>query len=296
MQGASGQGRPSFPCVAPVFFAAFGCNIPPMSLSIRLSLSRTGAMIYRPTGRAVRGGVVCLHGSEGGFAGWNDWNCALLAAEGFCALAHNYSPTSDLFRLPDIDDRPLEGAADSLAALRTELSGFGCGIGLFGGSRGAEHAMLLADLLAEEARAECPDALALHSPPDAAWPAFIVADFQTGKPWDGDRARPAWSWRGTHERTKPGTLLGNGSYVRPVFIAQGDADTVWGDEGARRLAERLTSVGYPPEAHFFAGEGHIFSTTARNREWELLVDFFARALSPKDKAPEVKDGLVRSPE
>ena len=65
---------------------------------------------------------------------------------------------------------------------------------------------------------------------------------------------------------------------------------------ARRLAERLTSVGYPPEAHFFAGEGHIFSTTARNREWELLVDFFARALSPKDKAPEVKDGLVRSPE
>jgi acetyl esterase/lipase len=253
-----------------------------MSLSIRRSLSNRGAIVYWPADRAPRGGVVCLHGSEGGFAGWNDLNCALFAAEGFCALAHNYSRGGDPFKQPDIDDTPLEGAADSLTDLRAEVGRFGCGVGLFGASRGAEHAMLLADLLAEEGRPETPDAVALHSPPDAAWPAFIVTDFQTGRPWAGDLTRPAWSWRNSHERTRPGTLLGNGSYSLPVFIAQGDADDIWGDDGARRLAARLASVGNPPEAHFFSGEGHVFGTAARNREWELLVDFFGRALARKE--------------
>ncbi len=50
---------------------------------------------------------------------------------------------------------------------------------------------------------------------------------------------------------------------------------------ARRLVARLTDAGRPPEAHFFEGEGHIFRAEARNREWALMTDFFARHLAKK---------------
>ncbi len=48
---------------------------------------------------------------------------------------------------------------------------------------------------------------------------------------------------------------------------------------ARRLVLRMTDAGQPPEAHFFEGEGHIFRAAARNREWELMADFFGRHLA-----------------
>jgi pimeloyl-ACP methyl ester carboxylesterase len=246
--------------------------------AIRQSLSPQGATVYWPARNRPRGGVVCLHGSEGGTAGWNDVTCALFAASGFVALAHAYTRSAALER-PDIDNVPLDATETALSWLRDELAPHGCGIGLFGGSRGAEHALLLAELLAETDSPAMPDAVAVHSPPDAVWPAFIVADFQTGKPWAGDRMRPAWSWRGAHRRVFPGTLLRPEWFPGPVFIAQGADDRVWGAEMARRLVERMRVAGRPAEAHFFEGEGHVFGADARNREWELLLRFFGRHLA-----------------
>ena len=251
-----------------------------MSLAVRQSLSPVGSVIYWPGDNPPRGGVVCLHGSEGSFAGWNDLNCALLAANGFAAMAHRYSGDGSFWTRPDIDDVPLEGTEAALTCLREQLAPHGCGIGLFGVSRGAEHALLLAQLLAEEGSPALPDALVVHSPPDAIWPAYIATDFQTGQPWAGDRERPAWSWRGGHERTRPGVLLEAERFPNPVFIAQGKADRVWGDEMARRLVTRMIEAGRRPEAHFFDGEDHIFRTEARNLEWELLVGFLGRHLAP----------------
>lgn len=253
-----------------------------MVLAIRQSVSSTREVIYWPGGRPPRGGVVCLHGSEGGLAGWNDLNCALLAANGFAALARNYTRNARWLTHPDIDGVPLDGTEAALAALRQELAPFCCGVGLVGSSRGAEHALLLAQLLAEDGSAFLPDAVAVHSPPDATWPAFIVSDFQTGQPWAGDNERPAWFWRGGHERTRPGTPLGTAPPPYPVFIAQGTNDNVWGDEMARRLVARMTDAGKPPEVHFFEGEDHTFRTEARNREWELMLGFLSRHLAPAE--------------
>jgi acetyl esterase/lipase len=166
--------------------------------------------------------------------------------------------------------------------MRNELAPFGCGLGLYGISRGAERALLAAQLLVEDGCPEVPDAVAVHSPPDAAWPAFLVADFMTGKPWAGDRQRPAWSWRGSHDRTRPGTLLGTAPTGYPVFVAQGTDDQTWGAGMARRLVARLAAARSPPEAHFFEGEGHVFRAEARNRELLLLIEFFARHLPSAD--------------
>jgi pimeloyl-ACP methyl ester carboxylesterase len=253
-----------------------------MALLIRQSVSSSGETIYWPEVETLRGGIVCLHGSEGGRAGWNELNCVIFAAHGFAALAHNYSQSTRWLMHPDIENVPLDSTEAALAALRAELADYGCGIGLFGTSRGAEHALLLAQLLAEDGCSGMPDAVAVHSPPDETWPAFIVADFKTGKPWAGDRQRPAWSWRGTHERTRPGTPLGMGLHACPVFISQGMADEVWDAELAQRLVARMSEAGYPPEAHFFEGEGHVFSAEARNREWALMLRFFDRHLGSSE--------------
>ena len=247
-----------------------------MTLTIRQTAASTSETVYWPA-VAPKGGIVCLHGSEGGWAGWNDLHCALFAAHGFAALSRNYTQNARWLTHPDIDDVPLEGTERALVALRQELASYSCGVGLFGISRGAEHALLLAQLLAEDGCA-VPHAVAVHSPPDSAWPAFIVPDFQTGQPWAGDSQRPAWSWRGSHERTRPGTPLGLSRVPCPVFIAQGTDDKTWDAEMARRLVARMTEAGRPPEAHFFEGEDHVFRAPARNREWELMTEFFSRHL------------------
>jgi acetyl esterase/lipase len=253
-----------------------------MHSSVRQSTASTGENIYWPAADP-KGGIVCLHGSEGGWSGWNDLACALFAANGFAALSHNYSENPRWLVHPDIDNVPLESTQSALAAVRIEMRPYGCGVGLFGTSRGAERALLLAELLAEEDCAEAPDAIAVHSPPDETWPAFIVQDFMTDAPWAGDRDRPAWSWRGTHERTRPGTQLGMMMTRYPVFIAQGTADRTWDADMARRLVTRMTQEGRAPEAHFFEGEDHVFHADARNREWALMFEFFDRHLNFSSK-------------
>jgi hypothetical protein len=179
----------------------------------------------------------------------------------------------------------LESTQSALAALRAEIAPLGRGLGLFGASRGAERALLVAQLLAEDGCVEAPDAIAVHAPPDAIWPAFIVADFTAGGPWAGDRHRPAWSWRGRHERTRPGGRLGTNLTRYPVFIAQGVEDKIWDAGMARRLVAQMTEAGRAPEAHFFEGEDHVFGASARNCEWALMLDFFERHLAtdPADK-------------
>ena len=248
-----------------------------MPLSIRQSAASTGENLYWPKGD-LKGGIVCLHGSEGGWAGWNDLRCALFAADGFVALSHNYTLNARWPSHPDIDDIPLESTQAALAAMRQELEPFDCGLGLFGISRGAERALLLAQLLAEDGCAEAPDAIAVHSPPDETWPAFIASVFMTGRPWAGDRHRPAWSWRGRHERTRPGIPLGTTLMRYPVFLTQGTEDRTWDADMSRRLVTRMMAAGRAPEAHFFDGEDHIFRAPARNREWELMIDFFSQHL------------------
>lgn len=217
-----------------------------MASAIHQTTAATGETIYWPAGEP-KGGIVCLHGSEGGWAGWNDLQCALFAANGFAALSRNYSQDSGWLVQPAIDNVPLEGTATALAALREALISHACGVGLFGVSRGAEQALLLLQLLAEDPCETLPAAVAVHAPPDTSFPAFIPSDFQMGRPWAGpwvgDEQRPAWSWRGSHQRTKPGTLLGVDRSACPVFIAQGAEDDIGDPQMARRLAERMTRPG-----------------------------------------------------
>ena len=79
-------------------------------------------------------------------------------------------------------------------------------------------------------------------------------------------------------RTRPGVPLGTTLTRYPVFLTQGTEDRTWDAEMAHRLVARMTRAGRAPAAHFFEGEDHIFRAPARNREWELMVDFFGQHL------------------
>jgi hypothetical protein len=93
---------------------------------------------------------------------------AILAAHGFLALPFGYS---NGLNAGDIINVALDRTAEALAALRAhELSG--SRIGLYGLSRGAEHALLLASLMARDSIAGLPDAIAVHTPPDVICGAF----------------------------------------------------------------------------------------------------------------------------
>ena len=53
-----------------------------MPLFIRQSAASIRKNMYWPAS-TPKGGIVCLHGNEGGWAGWNDLYCALFAANRF---------------------------------------------------------------------------------------------------------------------------------------------------------------------------------------------------------------------
>lgn len=249
-------------------------------MKLRRSASPTGT-VYWPAEHPPIGGVVCLHGSEGAWAGWNDLTCAMLAANGFVALAHRYNGAGDYPQNLNIDDVALEGAVSALEWIRDATKKWACGIGLFGASRGAEKALLLAQILAEDGHPALPDAVAAHSPPDTIWPAYIFSDFHTGRAWAGDPTRAAWSWKGTYERTRPGLSLASERYPGPIFLTQGETDEVWGAEMAHRLVARMTAADRAPEAHFFQGEGHVFRSPANDESFGALVAFFTRTLSAR---------------
>ena len=122
---------------------------------------------YSPPGDGPFPAILLLHGSTGKWSGWTYRTAAILAAHGFLAIPFGYSNGGNSWNAGNIIDVPLDRTAEALVALRaSSLSGDK--IGLYGGSRGAEHALLLASLMARDGVAGLPDAKTLPTQPGSA--------------------------------------------------------------------------------------------------------------------------------
>lgn len=235
-------------------------------------------LLYRPPGSGPFPGVLLLHGSEGGWAGWNDQRATLLAAHGFAAYAFRYSRSGNPWNAGDLLEVPLEETAAALERLRA-LSLVGPRVALYGLSRGAEQAALLTSLLAAEG-APLPDALAVHSPADVVVGAFR-AGYRRPPPdhevWDP--AALAWTWEEGGARLLPGTPIELERYAGPVFMSVGLADAMWTAEMTRRLEARLRAAGRTPEVHYYEGENHLLGPAAETRNWGRLIEFLTRHLA-----------------
>jgi len=236
---------------------------------------------YSPPGDGPFPAILLLHGSEGKWSGWSYRNAALLAAHGFLAVPFGYSNGGNSWNAGDIIDVPLDRTAEAMAALRaSSLSGDR--IGVYGASRGAEHALLLASLMARDGVAGLPDAIAVHSPADVICGAFNARSWRDSgdpgwQPWDP--AKRAWTWRGSSDDLLPTTAIEIERYDGPLFLSHGTEDAVWSVDMTRRLWDRLKRHGRTPDVHFYEGAGHGFGSESENQHYELLIEFFARHLS-----------------
>jgi dipeptidyl aminopeptidase/acylaminoacyl peptidase len=196
------------------------------------------------------------------------------------AIPFGYSKGGNSWNAGSIVDVPLDRTAEALAALRAfGLSG--SKIGLYGASRGAEHALLLTSLMAKDGVAGLPDAVAVHTPPDVICGAFNARMWRDSgdpgwQPWDP--ANRAWTWRGSSDQLLPTTPIEIERFDGPLFLSHGTRDATWSVEMTHRLWERLKQHGRTPEVHLYEREGHGFGTDAENQQHERLIDFFTRYL------------------
>ena len=235
-----------------------------------------GSTHYAPAGIASAPAVLLLHGSEGGNSRWSHVTAIFLATQGFVAAPFPYSRGGNIHHAGDIVEVELDETAEALRLLRAH-EGVSGAVGLWGISRGAEHALLLTSLMASEGDTDLPGAVAVHAPSDVIVPGFVAAHYVPNYRSRVDLSKPAWRWRGTP--LESGTPIEVERYAGPLLLGHGEEDPVWPADRTRRLEARLRAAGRTPEVHYYPGEGHGLRPAAANLDRARLSAFFRRHLA-----------------
>lgn len=247
----------------------------PAVLCRTLGGSRTA---YSPPGDGPFPSILILHGSEGGWSGWSHRNAAIFASAGFLAYPFAYSRSGTFWYAGDILDVPLDDTEAAIDDLREQSLSNGR-VGLFGVSRGAEHALLLTALMVRDGAEGLPDAVAVHSPSDVICGGFeanVTRSWDDPKKATWDPARLSWTWRGSTDGLKPATPIEIERYDGPLLISHGVEDKVWTVDCTRRLEARMRAAGREPEVHYYEGENHGLKPEAENLNTIRILSFFAR--------------------
>ena len=234
-------------------------------------------VLYVPQGRGPAPGLVVLHGSEGGNAGWSHVFALWFAGFGFVTYPFAYGRGGNSWHAGDIVDVDLDRTEEALHALRTHQTVSGV-VGLAGASRGAEHALLLTSLMAEANSPDLPRAVIAHAPSDTIAGAFIAASFDPKQRETWDPSKRAWRWRGSSETLLPTTPIAIERYAGPVYLSHGEADAVWSVACTRRLEARLKAAGRSPEVHYYPGEDHGLRPAIANVQRTRMLAFLRRHL------------------
>jgi pimeloyl-ACP methyl ester carboxylesterase len=242
---------------------------------------------YGPAGDSRCPAVLLLHGSEGGLSGWSHRNAVMLAAHGFLAFPFPYSVGGNPWNAGSIENVELMNTVLALRGLR-RFEACNGRVALFGVSRGAEHALLVAALMSRGKLEGEPDAVAVHAAPDVVCAAF---DSRTRRDTgdDGwaawDPAKRAWLWNGSSEGLLPTAPIPIETYSGPLLLTHGERDSVWSVETTRRLAKRLLAAGLKPEVRYFKDEDHSLRSDAENVFNETLLNFLWRSLRTEMSQP-----------
>ena len=264
--------------------------------------------LFHPNDENRHPPILLLHGSEGGSLK-NMWvHATLLAESGFTVMTFCWWDcerdirTEPLPMMAGIDLEATEKAVDWLRKSPRALAGKG--VALYGISKGAEQAMVLASL-AEQFPFKF-SAIALHSPTDVVEPGFNInwldhrcwicpkgvkdCRFQAKhwnpscgkidgnfKPEDRDTL-PMWRRKG--KNLPLGSRIEIEKFSGPILITGGDKDSDWKSPPGRieRIRKALQDAGRNPEVHLFEGEEHSFSLENEQKRKEIVDAFFHKQL------------------
>ncbi|MET1413325.1 acyl-CoA thioester hydrolase/BAAT C-terminal domain-containing protein [Roseibium sp. HPY-6] len=260
--------------------AHFTKPIEVMPLAVHRRLLPDWGTTYGPADAGPHPAVLVLHGSEGGLSGWSHRTAAILAASGFLAYPHAYSKGGNAWNAGSIETIELFRTVEALKSLRSFAACNGR-VALYGVSRGAEHALLVASLMAQEQLEGAADAVACLAAPDVVCGAFDARSFRdAGDPgWQAwDPAQRAWAWRGRSDNLMPTTPIAVEDFEGPLFLAAGMKDQTWSPQMTKRLEARRRDHGLGVEAHYYMDEGHVPGSEGENEHHRLLIDFLERTL------------------
>jgi dienelactone hydrolase len=233
---------------------------------------------YIPRDQDVRGGVLVLHGSEGGGFGTHDRTAVLLACHGFTALAYDWCGSYErpVDGLPSkVVDIAIEGPVKALRWLQRHESVRNKPVAIHGISRGAELAMIIATL-SQDPMVPRLAAVSSLSGSDRIVRGFSWKWSKKSRKKVSHRKARAWLWKG--EYLIPGTPIPVERCDAPVLLIHGLKDTLWKAKRSKRLERRLKAAGKYVETFYMADEAHILSMLAVNRVIARLVAFLDKVL------------------
>ncbi len=236
------------------------------------------AFLYEPGDGQKHPGVIVLGGSEGGFGGQSE--AAMLASRGFAALSLAYFGVKGL--PPTLQNIPIEYFGKAIQWLRARPGVDADAIVLFGGSRGAEAALLVGAAYPEV------KAVIAKAPAHVYWEGLTASTMPGGPAWTsageplpyvrnrigfGVVTRFAWSkLTGAPMPLTPMFLenlddaaRGPDAEIRvenirgPVLLISGKEDLLWPSSlMGNRVLERLRQKGHPyADTHLsYEGAGH----------------------------------------
>lgn len=250
----------------------------------RISVTETpfpSSHLYAPDDGKAHPAVMMLGGSEGGSAGFTDFAAAQWAMRGFTVLSYAYwgAPGTP----PELANISLDDARRAAGWLGEQPQSASGPVGLYGVSRGAEMALLLA---AGDPKAETFGAVATHAATNrTVGPFGIQQDGTIVTPSDpAGRTRAAWTSGGQDVAT--GAPIPAERYSGPVLMTHGTEDELWSVENTRALERRMRHRGRSPEVVYLTGQGH-------GPDWYLIdaldarrQQFFGRHLGRRPVAPQ----------
>jgi len=227
--------------------------------------------------------LMLLHGAEGHPALWVQGLAAYLAQRGIATLYYAwYGDTEGL--PPQIIDVPIGRAMQALHWLKAE---FNLKTALYGFSRGAELAAIIASIRARSTEFPAPDGLILHAGTNViniplSWDWAASATPYREDMLKFDYSVKPWHWDDLVDAVEVGDRIPIEKYPGPVLLVHGAEDqTYWvGQAGyiLHRLNGREGQPGLVREL-IFKGEGHAFSPPAEKLMREAMVDFIVNQLA-----------------
>ncbi|SMN02323.1 putative thioesterase [uncultured Candidatus Thioglobus sp.] len=269
-----------------------------------------GSVLLKPNDDKSYPGVMLLHGSEGGSIPYTRTIAQALANEGFSVLSFCwFDCANNIFLNPiaPLIDVPLEKSFKAFNWLKSSKFVDGKKSGIYGFSRGAEQALILASL--SELEKTNISAIAVHAPSDTIVGGFSWAWFDkrcwvckqeddkacadrektelfkwntacgTNQPPDESGYKSVKAWTYGKKALNIGDMINIESYQKPLYISHGSKDHLWSFERSKRIVKKLKKHKQPVQAHFVEGAGHVFRFKDAVKEHQLVTDFFKNNLS-----------------